>query len=437
MPQMGFDMQEGTLVRWLKQPGDQVQRGEAIAEVETDKAVVEIESFHTGVVKELLVAEGTTVPVGTPIAVIDAGDEADTAQAETEATPRPAAPADPAVAAPAPGMPAHAGAATGPAAVAPASVAPSPRVQDGTRRPKASPLARRLASEYGVSLQGIVGSGPGGRIVKQDVLAAVTAMRSEASGAAAAPMAPATAPVGPAAPAPAVPVSAAQGSDALVPMSRMRQTIARRMAESKQQAPHFYVTMAIEMDQAMALREQLKQLPDVPPVSVNDLILKATAIALTRHPRLNSSLEGDAIRVHGAVHLAMAVALEEGLITPVIRDCHNKSLVEIAREARELAEAARAGRLKPEQYQGGTFTVSNLGMFGVEEFAAIINPPQAAILAVGAVTEQPVVRNGQLAVGRIMRATVSADHRVTDGAQVALFLQDLKAILENPLRLLV
>lgn len=220
-------------------------------------------------------------------------------------------------------------------------------------------------------------------------------------------------------------------------MSRMRQTIARRMVESKQQAPHFYVTMAIEMDRAMELREQLKQLPDVPPISVNDLVLKATAIALTRHPRLNASLEGDAIRVHGAVHLAMAVALDDGLITPVIRDCHAKSLVEIAREARELAEAARAGRLKPEHYQGGTFTVSNLGMFGVEEFAAIINPPQGAILAVGAVTEQPVVRNGQLAIGRVMRVTVSADHRVTDGAQVALFLQDLKAILENPLRLLI
>jgi len=282
-----------------------------------------------------------------------------------------------------------------------------------------------------VSLRGLTGTGPGGRIVKQDVLAA-------AASAAAVPSRPAAASTpGPAASEKPVAPRAAR-PDEVVPLSRMRQTIARRMAESKQQAPHFYVTVAIDMDRAMELRQQLKQLgDDVPPVSVNDLVLKATAIALTRHPRLNASLEDDTIRVHGAVHLAVAVALEEGLITPVIRDCHAKSLVEIAREARELAEAARAGRLKPEQYQGGTFTVSNLGMFGVEEFAAIINPPQGAILAVGAVQEQPVVRGGQLAVGRVMRATVSADHRVTDGAQVALFLQDLKAILENPLRLLI
>ncbi|MFS8664933.1 MAG: 2-oxo acid dehydrogenase subunit E2 [Limnochordales bacterium] len=430
MPQMGFDMQEGTLVRWLKAPGDPVQRGEPIAEVETDKAVVEIESFHSGVVKELLIGEGQTVPVGTPIAIIDTGEaDADVGEPQTEAPAGAAAPAAPAAApattaaapaaavAPAPAA-APAAPPAAPAAPAPAAEGAPPAGQNGAQRIKASPLARRLAAEHGISLQGLTGSGPGGRIVKQDVLAAV----AQAAAALAPAAAPAAAPVRP---------------DEVVPLSRMRQTIARRMSESKQQAPHFYVTMAIDMDRAMELREQLKQLPDVPPISVNDLVLKATAIALTRHPRLNASLEGDAIRVHGAVHLAMAVALDDGLITPVIRDCHAKSLVEIAREARELAEAARAGRLKPEHYQGGTFTVSNLGMFGVEEFAAIINPPQGAILAVGAVTEQPVVRNGQLAIGRVMRVTVSADHRVTDGAQVALFLQDLKAILENPLRLLI
>jgi len=428
---MGFDMQEGTLVRWLKAPGDPVQRGEPIAEVETDKAVVEIESFHSGVVKELLIGEGQTVPVGTPIAIIDTGEaDADVGEPQTEAPAGAAAPAAPAAApattaaapaaavAPAPAA-APAAPPAAPAAPAPAAEGAPPAGQNGAQRIKASPLARRLAAEHGISLQGLTGSGPGGRIVKQDVLAAV----AQAAAAPAPAAAPAAAPVRP---------------DEVVPLSRMRQTIARRMSESKQQAPHFYVTMAIDMDRAMALREEIKALGDeVPPVSVNDLVLKATALALVRHPSLNASLEGDAIRYHGAVHLAMAVALEDGLITPVIRDAHAKSLVEIAREARELAEAARAGRLKPEQYQGGTFTVSNLGMFGVEDFVAIINPPQGAILAVGGVLEQPVVRNGQLTVGRVMRVTVSADHRVTDGAQVAQFLQDLKAILENPLRLLL
>ena len=418
MPQMGFDMREGTLVRWLKQPGDKVQRGEPIAEVETDKAVVEIESFHTGVVKELLVAEGQTVPVGSPIAVVDTGEDED-------ADAVPAAPSAPAgVAAPAQ-----------PSAPAP----PAPRA-DGAGRIKASPLARRLAAQHGISLRGLTGTGPAGRIVKQDVLAAVSALGAAAQ--APAPVSAAAAAPAPAAAAAPVVQPAARPAAALVdqvvPMSRMRQTIARRMTESKQQAPHFYVTMAIDMDRAMALREQIRDLgDDVPAVSVNDLVLKATALALVRHPSLNASFEGDAIRYHSAVHLAMAVALPDGLVTPVIRDAHTKSLAEIAHEARELAEAARAGRLKPEQYQGGTFTVSNLGMFGVEDFVAIINPPQGAILAVGAVLEQPVVRDGQLTVGRVMRVTVSADHRVTDGAQVARFLQDLKVILENPLRLLL
>ncbi|HEY8417274.1 MAG TPA: dihydrolipoamide acetyltransferase family protein [Limnochordales bacterium] len=451
MPQMGFDMREGTLVRWLKRPGDQVRRGEPIAEVETDKAVVEIESFHTGVVKELLVAEGQTVPVGSPIAIVDTGeaDDADAA-APAEAAPATQAGAGAQAAAPAvgatvppvqaaPAAPAAPTPAAAPAPPAAAAAPPAPSA-NGAGRIKASPLARRLAAEHGISLRGLTGTGPGGRIVKQDVLAAVAALAAPAQ----APTATAAAAPAAAAPAAATPVvrPAVRPAPALVervvPLSRMRQTIARRMAESKQQAPHFYVTMAIDMDRAMALRQQIKELgDDVPAVSVNDLVLKATALALVRHPSLNASFEGDAIRYHGAVHLAMAVALPDGLVTPVIRDAHAKSLAEIAREARELAEAARGGRLKPEQYQGGTFTVSNLGMFGVEDFVAIINPPQGAILAVGGVLEQPVVRGGQLTVGRVMRVTVSADHRVTDGAQVAQFLQDLKAILENPLRLLI
>lgn len=385
MPQMGFDMQEGTLVRWLKQPGDQVAKGEPIAEIETDKAVIEIEAFESGTVKELLVEEGATVPVGAPIMIIDTGEGDGAADAA-----------------------------------------------DGTGRVKASPLARRLAAEHGVDLRSVVGTGPGGRIVKVDVLQAAKTPAAQAA------PAPAPAPAAPApAPVPAAPAAPAL-EDKVVPLSRMRQTIARRMAESKQQAPHFYVTMAVHMDKAMELRANLNALGDGQfRVSVNDLVVKATAIALRKHPNLNASFEGDAIRFHGAVHMAIAVALEDGLITPVVRDAHVKSLLQIAHEARELAELARAGRLAPDQYQGGTFTVSNLGMFGVEEFSAIINPPQAAILAVSAVQDEAVVRDGQLTVGKVMRVTVSADHRVADGAQVALFLQDLKQILENPLRLLV
>lgn len=434
MPQLGFDMQEGTLVRWLKQPGDTIERGEAIAEIETDKAVIEIESFEAGTLKKLLIDEGTTVPVGEPIAVIDTGAD-DDESTDTVATSEKVAVPDglPAVGEDAPsevhptreGQLAQAAvdedaAAQQAARPGAAAVGAPGAVSTGTGRIKASPIARRLAAEHGIDLPSLSGSGPGGRIVKQDVL---TALES----------APA---VRPAASAVAAAMPAAE--DEVMPLSRMRQTIARRMTESKQQAPHFYVTMAIDMGKAMELRASLKELGDGEArVSVNDLVMKATAIALQREPSLNSSFEGDAIRTHGAVHLAMAVALAEGLITPVIRDCHAKSLLQIAQEARELAEAARTGGLRPDQYQGGTFTISNLGMFGVEEFSAIINPPQGAILAVSAVREEPVVRNGELAVGRIMRVTVSADHRVTDGAQVARFLQELKDVLENPLRLLV
>lgn len=409
MPQLGFDMQEGTLVRWLVQPGDTVKRGDSVAEIETDKAVIEIECFENGVITELLIEPGTTVPVGEPIAIVDTGDggaattpapKADKAEAP-QPVDKPEEPKRkrPVEAPPTPAVP----------TAVPSAQAPELRV-------KASPLARRLAAEHGVDLHTLQGSGPAGRIVKADVLQAAEK-----------------------APATAAPTVAAipAAEDEVVPLTRMRQTIARRLVESKQQTPHFYVTTSIDMGKAMDLRAELKQLDDVPPISVNDLVMKAAALALQKHPSLNSAFEGDAIRYFGAVHLSMAVAVEGGLITPVIRDCHAKSLAQIAVEARALAESARAGTLQPHEYQGGTFTISNLGMFGVEEFSAIINPPQAAILAVSAVIEQPVVRDGELTVGRMMRVTVSADHRATDGAQVALFLQDLKQILENPVRLLV
>lgn len=406
MPQLGFDMQEGTLVRWLKQPGDEVKRGESVAEIETDKAVIEIEAFESGTITQLLVEEGATVPVGEPIAVLDTGDGG--ALPEPKAVEKTIAP-PPAAVEP---MEAPAAAAPAPAPTTTPVAAPAPA--EGLRV-KASPLARRLAAEHRVDLHRLTGSGPGGRIVKQDVLQAAET--------------PAGAP-------PAATVAAP--ADEVVPLTRLRQTIARRLVESKQQVPHFYVTVAIDMDKAMQLRSELKELgDDVGPVSVNDLVMKAAALALQKHPGVNSSFEGDAIRRHGAVHLGMAVAIEGGLITPVIRDCHAKSLFQIAAEARELAAAARDRSLHPDQYQGNTFTISNLGMFGVEEFSAIINPPAAAILAVSGIIEKPVVRNGELAVGKVMKVTLSADHRATDGAEVALFLQDVKRILENPLLLLV
>lgn len=408
MPQLGFDMQEGTLVRWLKQPGDTVKRGDSVAEIETDKAVIEIECFENGTITEHLVEPGTTVPVGEPIAIVDTGDGGASAPPAKIEKPKDD---EPARVEPEPAQ------AERPVAAPSTPAVPAPAVQasDGLRV-KASPLARRLAAEHGVNLQSVNGTGPGGRIVKQDVLTAAETT----------------------APAAVSTTTTPTAEDEVVPLTRMRQTIARRLVESKQQTPHFYVTTAIDMGKAMDLRAELKELgDDVPSISVNDLIMKATAIALLKHPSLNSSFEGEAIRYHGAVHMSMAVAIDGGLITPVIRDCHAKSLAEISVEARQLAGQAREGTLQPQQYQGGTFTISNLGMFGVEEFSAIINPPQAAILAVSGVIEQPVVRDGELTVGRMMRVTVSADHRATDGAQVALFLQDLKHILEHPLRLFV
>jgi len=427
MPQMGFDMQEGKLVRWLKKVGDRVERNEPVAEIETDKAVMEIEAYEAGTITRLLVEEGQEVPVGTPIAELDGGDgEAAAAPAQVEAAGEVPPAAGPAVTA----EPSAAEEPESrPAAAAPAEE-PADAEADGGRI-KASPIARRLARELGVDLSRIRGSGPGGRIVKADVEAAAAARP-----AAPVPVAPAPAAV-PAAAAAAPAVAAAPGG-APVPLSRMRQVIAARMTESKQQAPHFYVSMSVDMGEALAFRKQFNEtVGEDRRVSINDLVVKACALALKAYPNLNASFEGDAIRLYDRADIAIAVALEGGLITPVIRGCDEKFLGDIGAEARELAAAARAGRLRPDQYQGGTFTVSNLGMYGVEDFVAIINPPQAAILAVGAVTDTPVARDGAVVIRPMMRITLSADHRVTDGAEAAQFLREVKAILEQPLRLLM
>lgn len=428
MPQMGFDMREGRIVRWLKNEGDSVARSESIAEIETDKAIVEVEAFASGVLKQILAQPGQTVPVGEPIAVL-----ADT----QEAAAAPVIPAAPQ--------------ARAPQAAGPATALAAPP----TGRVKASPLARRLARERGIDLSTLTGSGPGGRILKADVERA-TAQQVTATSAPPAPAVPSkptdftaarvapaavTAPAAPAAVQTPLgegrPIPPAAPSEVL-PHTRIRQAIARRMSESKQTAPHFYVTVAIDMTEAMSMREKLNQAleREGTKISVNDLIVKATADALPHFPELNAAYDDGGTRLFTGVDIAVAVALEGGLITPVITGCDKRSLREISVLAKDMVARARSGKLKPEEMTGGTFTISNLGMFDVESFIAIINPPQSAILAVGATRPEPVVNEGAIQVAQMMRATLSADHRVTDGAQAAKFLGHLKSLLQNPWALL-
>ena len=405
MPQMGFDMQEGTIVRWLKQEGDEVSRGEPIAEIETDKAIVEMEAFATGVLLKTVVGEGETVPVGQTIAVIGSPGEplpdlasAPAAPTETEALTEAPAVLEEAVAA---------------------------EVSAATEQVRASPLARRLAEERGIDLARISGSGPGGRITRDDVLA----FDSQATEAA--PAAPA---------AQAVPASAAAGGPdfEIMQLSRMRQTIARRTVQSMQEAPHFYVTADVDMTLALTLRQQLNEkLAGEARVSINDIIIKACALALVKYPTFNSSFQGDHLRVYKQVNIGIAVALEQGLLVLSLGDCRDKSLADISKTSREVVERAQAGVLREEDYTGGTFSISNMGMFDVDAFSAIIYPPQAAVLAVGTVRKQPVVRDDQITVAQVMKATLSTDHRVADGAQAAEFAVEVKRLLENPVNLLV
>jgi len=413
MPKMGFDMVEGKLLRWLKKVGDPVRAGEPLAEIETEKVNIEFEAPASGVLKAVLIEEGTTVPVGTPIAIIGAPDEPVEVPGKTPAqapTPTPAPAPAPAVPTPAP-------------APAPSPAATPTPMPEG--RVKASPLARRLAREAGIDLREIPGTGPGGRVVKRDIDRYLQA-RAPAPTRAVAP-APAVAPTPPPPPPPTA-----------IPVSPLRQAIARRMTVSKQTVPHFYVTVEVDMDEAMAWRARINEaLGERGRVSVNDMVVKAAALALREFPALRSSYQEGGIVRHEAIHIGIAVALEEGLITVVLRDADKKPLAQIARESKELVERARSGKVRPEDIEGSVFTVSNLGMYEVEHFIAIINPPEAAIMAVGSVREVPVVKNGQLAVGRRMKVTVSADHRVTDGAEVARFLQAFRRYLENPLLLLI
>ncbi len=404
-------MEEGRLVKWLKNEGDTVAKGDLLAEVETDKAVMELTARGDGVLRARLAAEGDTRPVGDLLAIIAAKDEnIDALLAKV-----PAAAAVPAAAtSSAPAAPV--------APVAPAAPAPSaPATGNGGGRSRSSPLARRLATERGLDLSALAGSGPGGRVIRRDIEAAAS---TELSGAPAAARA-----------AEPAPRTAAAGDFEDVPLTLIRKTIARRLAESNGPIPTFFLTADFDLTSVRELRTRMIALGDEFKVSYNDIILKAVATALSQHPEVNAHWLGNSIRHHHRVHLGMAVAVEDGLITPIIADADRKRISEIARDSRELAKRARERKLAPEEYTGATATVSNLGMFGIDEFTAIINPPEVAIFAIGAVGDVPVVIDGALAVRTHVRITMSCDHRAVDGATGARFMQTLRRLIENPLML--
>jgi len=493
MPKMGFDMEEGTLVRWLKKVGDSVKKGEPIAEIETDKVTIEIESFSAGTITKLVAEEGETIPVGATIAVLD-GEAGDAAPAQGDGAAQ-AAPAAQATQQASGATAATAERPSGDAAQSQqvgeggdaasgaaqqtesASQGDTARASSGTtgttataERPRegygtdvtaeeeitgqeiepaqgpssnggqagrvaASPVAKRIARENNVDIATIKGSGPSGRIVREDVEAA---LQSGATRQAPAPQpeAPKPAPQQPEAPKPATQAQPAGDRTRREPLSRMRQTIARRLVQSKGPVPHFYVTTAIDMTDAMALREQLNAGGDVK-ITVNELFVKATATAMTKFPALNASWGEDALEFHDYINVGIAVATDNGLLAPALTDVDRKSLGTISREAKELIGRTREGKATLDELQRGTYSISNLGMYPVESFVAIINPPQSTNIAVGAITDTPVVKDGQVVVRKIMKATISCDHRVSDGAVAAEYMQELKRILEQPMLILL
>jgi pyruvate dehydrogenase E2 component (dihydrolipoamide acetyltransferase) len=408
MPKLGFDMQEGTLVRWVRSEGESINKGDILAEIETDKATVEVESLASGVVLRLLVNQGAVVPIGAPIAIVGSKDEeielpestpVSTSRDKVEQLPV--------------GLPTQPSAAATPGSEELSS--------EGVLR--ASPLAKKMAREARIDLSGLKGSGPSGRIVRRDIEAALSRGRttsvsrellaSPAKGAALGPR-----------------------PDAVVALSKLRLAIARRMTESKSSAPHFYVTHDYGVESLLDLRTQANSMfTEDEKLSVNDFIVKAVALCLREFPNLNSAAQGDHILRHGAIHIGVAVAVEGGLLTVVCRDADLKPMREISQELKAMASRARAGRVRPEDIEGSTFSVSNLGMFDVENFAAIINPPEAGILAVAAARNVPVVEKGELRAGWRMKATLAVDHRVSDGAEAAQFMRALARYVETPLSL--
>ncbi len=415
MPKMSDTMQEGTIAAWLKKVGDTVKSGEIIAEVETDKATMELESYEDGVLLYIGVEAGGSVPVDGVIAVIgEKGADYQSLLAAHQgggATPAPVEVASPVV---------PASVATPAPVVAQVPVAVEGISSVGNERVKASPLAKKIASEKGVDIRQVAGSGEGGRIVKRDIETFVPA--------AASPQATSTSAI-------ASPVLG-QESFREEKVSQMRKTIAKRLAESKYSAPHFYLTMEINMDKAIEARKSMNEF-GAAKISFNDLVIKASAAALRQNPKVNSSWLGDKIRYNDHIHIGMAVAVEEGLLVPVIRFADQLSLSQISNQAKSLGQKAKNKELQPKDWEGNTFTISNLGMFGIDEFTAIINPPDACILAVGGIKETVIVKDGKMKVGNVMKVTLSCDHRVVDGAVGSAFLQTLKGLLEDPVRILI
>jgi len=414
MPKLSDTMQEGVIAKWNVKVGDNLKSGDIIAEVETDKATMDVEVYDAGTVLKLLAEEGEAVALGAKMAIIGKPGEDISALINGGSAPEAAKPTEVKEEASKPEQEAFSDPILGNLANGASSS------EDG--RIKASPLARKIAQDKGVDLSSLKGSGPEGRIVKSDVESAST------------PIATPVAINAPAASAPVVVPSGTAFTDTKI--SQMRKTIAKRLAESKFTNPHFYETIDIDMKSAIKAREELNKISDVK-ISFNDFVVKASAVALKKHPKVNSSWLGDVIRTHHTVSVAVAVAIEDGLVTPVIRNTDTKGLNQISKETKDLAGRARDRKLAPEEWEGSTFTISNLGMFGIEEFTAIINPPNACILAVGAIRNVPVVENGAVVPGKRMKVTLSSDHRVVDGASSAEFLQTLKGLLENPMGMLL
>ncbi|MDX2285665.1 MAG: pyruvate dehydrogenase complex dihydrolipoamide acetyltransferase [Bacteroidia bacterium] len=423
MPRLSDTMTEGVIAAWHKKVGDPVSAGELLAEIETDKATMDLESFHSGVLLYAGVEAGKGIPVGGLLAVVgQAGEDISAILSQYAAGAPAAVPAEQPAAKPEP-QPVAPPVAQPAAPVLPSAPAPVPQVSvavpaDGDGRLKASPLAKAIARDRGIDLSLVAGSGDSGRIVKRDIENFQ---------------------------APAVPVHQPAAQPAYagtgeayeeVPVSQMRKVIARRLGESKFTAPHFYLTMEIDMEKAIAVRKALNETAPVK-ISFNDMVIKACAVALKQHPAVNASWLGDKIRYNKQVHIGMAVAVDEGLLVPVIRFADMKGLAAIAQESKAFAQKARDRKLQPADWEGNTFTISNLGMMGIEEFTAIINPPDACILAVGAIIEKPVVRNGQIVIGNTMKVTLSCDHRVVDGMVGSAFLGTLRQLLEDPVRMLI
>ena len=422
MPKLSDTMEEGVIAKWNVKEGDKVESGDVIAEVETDKATMEVEVFDDGTILKILVEEGEAVPLGGLMAILgeegedisdlleqsgSSGDgtkeeKREEKKEESKSKKSSSGDFDPIL-----------GDVNGKQKQEKSATVSTDQGDDG--RIKASPLARKMAEDKGIDLSAVTGSGPDGRIIKRDIEEYKEKASEPAASAAA---------------------SYASEESEEVKISQMRKTIARRLSESKFSSPHFYETIDIDMEAAMEARSRLNEVSEVK-ISFNDIIVKACAHALRRHPDVNSSWHDDVIRKHGDVNVAVAVAIDEGLMTPVINHCDKKNLRQISSETRELAELARNRKLQPEQMEGSTFTISNLGMFGIEEFTAIINPPNACILAVGAIRDVPVVKNGDVVPGKRMKVTLSSDHRIVDGAKAAQFLNTVRQMLENPLSMLL